>query len=125
MDPMTAVCGLPCGTCPIHLATLEPDEEERRRLRADIARQCVEVYGMQVTVADITDCDGCQAGGRLFSGCRHCRVRPCALARGLDTCASCDDYACDVLLEHFTHEPTSRDLLELLRSAPGGREDRA
>ncbi len=122
MDPMTAVCGLPCGTCPIRLATFEPDEGERRRLRAEIARQCVEEYGMQLAVADITDCDGCRAGGRLFSGCRQCRVRPCALARGLESCAFCDDYACDLLREHLAREPASREPLERLRQEwVGGR----
>ena len=125
MDVLTAVCGLPCGTCPIHLATLEPDEEVRRRLRSEIARQCVEQYGMRLEPADITDCDGCRAGGRLFSGCRDCRIRPCAAARGVESCAFCDDYACDVLLEHFARDPTARDRLEELRSARGGQEGSA
>lgn len=125
MPLMTAVCGLPCATCPIHLATLEPDPDERQRLRVEIARQCVEEYGMHLDLADITDCDGCRAGGRLFSGCRDCRIRPCALGRGLESCAACDDYACDVLLEHFTRDPTSRDRLEQLRSVRGSMEESA
>ncbi len=119
MDELTAVCGLPCGTCPIHLATLEPDESERGRLRAAIARQCVEQYGMAMDVADVTDCDGCLAGGRLFSGCVNCRIRPCALGRGRESCAGCGDYACDLLLEHFARDPIARDRLEALHKARG------
>jgi hypothetical protein len=117
---MLAVCGLACGTCPIHLATREPDEGKRGALRAEIARQCVEQYSMPMAVADVTDCDGCRAGGRLFSGCRNCRIRPCALGRGLEICAACEDYACAVLLEHFARDPTARDRLEQVRRTRGG-----
>jgi putative oxidoreductase len=33
IDEMIAYCGLNCQTCPIHLATLEPDEAKREAMR--------------------------------------------------------------------------------------------
>jgi hypothetical protein len=120
MGSMMAYCGLPCDTCPIHLATLEPDDLRREALRADIARSCREEYGLRLEPADITDCDGCRSGERLFSGCADCRIRPCAAGRGLESCASCDDYPCDALEEHFARDPAARARLELLRPAVVG-----
>lgn len=117
MGGMMAYCGLSCDSCPIHLATLEPDGPTRQALRADIARSCREEYGLALEPGDISDCDGCRAGERLFSGCADCRIRPCAAGRGLESCASCDDYPCDVLEAHFARDPAARSGLEQLRSA--------
>lgn len=111
-----AYCGLVCDTCPIHLATLELDEDARRTMRAGIARAMTEIYGMPTAPEEVTDCDGCKAGGRLLAGCVKCPIRPCAIERGLDTCAPCPDYACDQLAEHFAHDPDSRTRLDRLRS---------
>ncbi len=120
MDGMTAYCGLPCDTCPIHLATLEPDARVRAAMRAEIARLCTAEYGMPMPPEAVDDCDGCRAGGRLFPGCRQCPIRPCAAARGLQTCADCPDYACTQLQQHWTHEPVGRVRLEALRAARAG-----
>jgi Protein of unknown function (DUF3795) len=99
---MIAYCGLKCETCPIYLATREKDREKQRQMRESIVRQILKEYGMQCRVEDITDCDGCPTqGGRLFAGCRKCRIRPCARERGLENCAHCSDYACDKLKEFF------------------------
>ncbi len=115
MDATLAYCGLVCDTCPIHLATLEPDPRQRRVMREDIARLLRQVYGMPTAVAAIDDCDGCHAGGRLYHGCAECPIRPCASARGLETCADCPDYACERLQQHWAHEPESRTRLEQRR----------
>ncbi len=119
METLTAVCGLPCGTCPIHLATLEPDPRRRRVMREDIARLLGEVYGMPTAPEAVDDCDGCRVGGRLYHGCAECPIRPCATARGLETCADCPDFACERLEAHFAHDPDSRTRLEALRTGAG------
>jgi len=115
MDAMLAYCGLTCDTCPIHLATLEQDDRKQQLMRATIAKACVEQYGMNLRVQDITDCDGCRAGTRLFDGCAKCEIRKCAMGRGLESCAFCDDYACEKLLKHFEADPSARTRLEELR----------
>jgi hypothetical protein len=115
MDSMTAYCGLACDTCPIHLATLEQDKSKQLSMRAEIAKICTEQYGMSIQIHDITDCDGCRAGGRLFSGCAKCEIRKCAMERAFESCAFCEEYVCDKLLKHFESDPSARTRLEEFR----------
>lgn len=128
MDAMTAYCGLACGTCPIHRATVEPDPDVREGRRAALARLLEDEYGMAPPVR-VDDCDGCRAGGRLFFGCRECRIRSCAASRGVETCADCPDFGCEPLLQevfgrgastHFAHDPAARARLEQVWSDRGG-----
>ncbi|MCX7021584.1 MAG: DUF3795 domain-containing protein [bacterium] len=58
-------------------------------------------------------CGGCFAGPSDAPGCsfEDCRIRSCALERGVPTCALCDRYVCGPLEEFF-------------RSFPGGDEAR-
>jgi hypothetical protein len=113
---MLAYCGLECDSCPIHLATLEPDKLRRKEMKISIAKQCVEIYGMIIKTEDITDCDGCNAvNPRLFSGCKNCEIRSCALSRKIMSCAFCNDYVCERLNNHFLNDPDARKRLEKIR----------
>jgi hypothetical protein len=117
MTEMITYCGLICHTCPIYLATRQTDKEEQRRMRTEIVRRCRENYGMDISLAEVTDCDGCRTeGGRLFSGCKKCHIRNCARAKGIENCAFCADYACQQLDEHFKKDPTARTRLDKIRS---------
>jgi len=113
---MSAYCGLACDSCPIHLATLEPDRLKQLAMRADVVRICAEKYGMRLEIHDVSDCDGCRAGGRTFSGCERCEIRKCAVSRHVDSCAFCTDYACDKLQGHFKSDPESRVRLDARRT---------
>jgi hypothetical protein len=118
MDEMMAYCGLACGSCPIHLAGYEKDKVRRQEMRVSIARLCREHYNMDLRAEDITDCDGCRAGtGRIFSGCLNCEIRKCAVERDLESCAYCEDYACDRLKNMFSRDPGAQANLERLRNA--------
>ncbi len=110
-----AYCGLVCDTCPIHLATVESDPEKRRQMRTDIARHCTENYAMKMLPEDVTECDGCRSGGRLFSGCSGCEIRSCAAGRNLESCALCTDYGCGRLQKLFAQDPDAWVRLEQLR----------
>jgi hypothetical protein len=113
---MLSICGLVCDSCPIHLVTLENNGSQLLTMRRSIAEQCTKLYGMEMKEEDITDCDGCTIRtGRLFSGCRNCRVRACAMQKDLENCAYCSDYACDLLAEIFRHEPGARSRLDEIR----------
>lgn len=117
MNSMIAYCGLDCQTCPIHLATLERDDAKRQAMRVSIARICSGQYGMNVLPQDVTDCDGCRGEtGRLFSGCVRCEIRPCAIAHKLESCAFCNEYGCDKLVQHFRSDPTAEKRLHAIRS---------
>ena len=90
METMIAYCGLTCDNCPIHLATMEQDKLHQQTMRESIADECSKLYGMKMQPEDITDCDGCRAKGRLFSGCKDCEIRKCAVSKNFKTCADCD-----------------------------------
>jgi hypothetical protein len=116
MNEMIAYCGLACGSCPIHLATYEKNKAHQLEMRISIARICQEQYGMDIQAEDITDCDGCRADtGRIFSGCLKCEIRKCAKGKGLENCAYCSEYACDILKEFLLHEPDAKARIEKIR----------
>ena len=116
MDEMVAYCGLSCHTCPIYLATREENEEKRDKMRAEIAREIKEHYGIEYRPQDINDCDGCRTeGGRLFSGCKTCKIRRCARGKGVENCAHCSQYACEDLEKILTTEPEARKRLDRIR----------
>ncbi len=109
-------CGLICESCPIHLATIEPDKTKQTDMRAQIAKTIRDLYGTPTTVEDVTDCDGCKANtGKLFSGCSGCKMRHCAQERGYATCAECPEYPCDELARFFKSEPNAQINLDSIK----------
>jgi hypothetical protein len=113
---MISYCGLKCTSCPIHLATLEQDHSKQISMRESIVKQCLELYGMNLKLEEVTDCDGCKVNdGRLFSGCINCEIRKCAMLKEIENCALCNDYACNLLLKHFKQDPEAKLRLEEIR----------
>lgn len=113
---MLAYCGLRCDTCPIHLATVEKNEDRKYEMRVSIVEQINKQYGKDLIAEDISDCDGCTAiNGRLFSGCLQCEIRKCVLEKNLENCAHCNDFGCEKLQKHFCLDPDSLSRLEHLR----------
>jgi hypothetical protein len=49
--------------------------------------------GFEVPLEAIKSCAGCTAGG----GDETCAVRPCAIQKGLENCAHCEQIVCDKL----------------------------
>ena len=112
MDRMIAYCGLACHECPARLAT-EADCDERR---AEVAAQWSREYNADIQPGDI-HCAGCRsASGPHFRHCHECKIRACASARAVDTCAACDDYACEELTAFFAMVPPAKEALDKLRS---------
>lgn len=78
---MVAYCCLECDKCDVYIATKNNDDE----LRAKVAKQ----WKMD---AEKLYCEGCKSENALF----NCDAKKCAIARGLPTCAHCDDFpSCD------------------------------
>ena len=116
MTEMVAYCGLSCLTCPLYLATRQENNEEKAKMKAEIVRLCKELYGMDYTLADISDCDGCLTEGeRLFSACKSCLIRKCAREKQLENCACCAEYACGTLEAFFRTDPGARIRLDEIR----------
>jgi hypothetical protein len=115
-DEMIACCGLNCLSCPIYLATREENKEKKIGKRKEILRLIKEHYGLDFKLIDITDCDGCTADtGRLFSTCKGCTIRKCAIEKKLGSCAYCDEYICEKLEEFFSKEPHAKENLKRIK----------
>jgi hypothetical protein len=127
MERIIAYCGLPCGDCPAYQATQSGDSGLLNRVLV----QWREAFDApHLTVADIL-CDGCRpVGGRLCGYCRHCRIRPCAMAREVPNCGHCEQYACDELERllsicdqqegFFSYARRARTTLEAVRAGQAG-----
>jgi len=116
MNDMLSYCGLTCKTCPIYLATRQENKEEQAHMRAEIARQCEEHYGIRYRLEEITDCDGCRTeGGRLFPASKNCLIRKCAREKKLESCAHCPAYACEKLKIFFMKDPGAKKRLDEVR----------
>lgn len=97
---MIAYCCLECDKCDAYLATKNDDDE----LRAKVAEKWhVEPEKIQ--------CKGCKSDNALFD----CDAKKCAVARGLPTCAHCDDFpTCDK--EVWTKWPPLKEKVETMRA---------
>lgn len=115
MDIMTAYCGLNCSACPIRLATLETDGPVKQSMRKEILGICNLQYGMNLEIRDITDCDGCRPGGRLFTACLKCEIRKCAAELEAENCAFCSGYPCAKIQKLFETDPGAKTRLEKLK----------
>lgn len=114
---MVSYCGLTCQNCPIFLAAREKNEEERMKMRAEIARIIQEKYGTAYKPEDISDCDGCKTEkGRLFSDSKKCLIRKCARKKGIGNCAYCSEYPCGKLEEIFSSDPSAKERLDAIRN---------
>ena len=111
MKAELSYCGLSCGKCQAGTATRKGDRE----LLGKTARAWSKAFGSRYTAEDVT-CDGCRSqSGRKSRYCRECKVRPCAQARGLGTCAECAEYPCDTLAAFLRMAPEAKRNLEALR----------
>ena len=87
MDEMIAYCGYSCHIC----AARSDDAEVRQRL----VNGWRQYLGHQDYTADNVRCVGCLNDGPHADV--HCSVRPCAVQRGVSTCAVCAEVPCDRL----------------------------
>lgn len=92
-----AVCGLWCGACSLHLATLEGGD----RLKSLAKR-------LELSIEDAR-CQGCRSD-TLFQHCRACSFRDCAAERKLQFCAECVDFPCEKLQAFQAEKPHRADL---------------
>jgi hypothetical protein len=117
MNEIISCCGLICRTCPIYLASVETDVKIKEKMIRDIIEACKLHYGTEYKYEEINDCDGCKSGsGRLFFGCKDCRIRECVNKKEIDNCAYCKEYPCSKLLNFFKLDEEAKTRLEEIRS---------
>ncbi len=89
-------CGYRC-----HLCAARSDDPDVRQRLVDGWRK---YFGHESYTAENVRCDGCRADGRHAD--TSCEARPCAIERGVESCALCDDFPC-------------KKVRHLLATAPG------
>ncbi len=113
-DQIIAYCGLSCSECDSYLATQARDMAALQQLAERFNRD----YGSSLTAEDCL-CDGCLGNGHKIAYCAECKIRACASAMGIASCAHCVDYGCPTLASFLEHAPQARETLERLRATLG------
>lgn len=103
MNQMMAYCGLMCDECPAYKATVNNNDE----LRKKTAAQWSKMFNADIRAEQI-NCLGCRSEVR-FAHCGICEVRACNLEKQLGHCGECDAFSCSK--EDF-----------ILGNAPGARK---
>lgn len=87
MHELIAVCGLDCSACEARKATINNDDD----LRKKVAKEWSELNKVTIT-PDMINCVGCRAEGVKTPFCESlCPIRKCAIGRGCSTCGDCKD----------------------------------
>ena len=97
MKYVLGYCGVECSKCPAYIATINNDNELRRRY----ATEQSEFYGIEI-LSERINCVGCLEDGEHLGYCSMCEIRRCCRDRGLETCAECDEYVCEELEKVYT-----------------------
>lgn len=84
MEDMIGYCGYNC-----HLCAARSDDPAVRQKLVDGWRR---IFGHQQYTVENVKCDGCLSNGWLAD--KECKARPCAIERGVQNCAFCEDFVC-------------------------------
>jgi len=86
-------CGMDCSACPSYTTTVNPDIEVLRKAEASSAS----TGGLHWV------CLGCTPADQpiLAKYCATCKIRDCAIEKGVQNCAACDTYESCTLLKDF------------------------
>jgi len=95
VEEMIGYCGYSC-----HLCAARSEDPELRKKLVDGWRR---IFGHESYTVENVRCDGCRSEGRIAD--MSCKARPCAIERGVESCAECDDFPCDKM----RHLMASRD----------------
>lgn len=97
----TGTCGYYCGTCPVYLA-MKRGKEQQRNAAFALSKE----MGRTVSASEI-QCQGCRKHtGECWGRC--CKIRACAVGKGLTYCHQCVFFPCEKL----------RDTAELYHDIP-------
>ena len=114
MNPIIARCGYRCDLCPAYSENMHGPEDQQRT-----SDGWFQYYGFRIPPEQIC-CDGCRderpEARRIDAACP---IRPCAIARGVNTCAECPDCGC----ERYASRTVTREWVEQRVGAPIPPED--
>ena len=94
MNNYIAYCGLDCSKCEARLATVNNDDDLRKKVSELWSR----LNGGEIT-PEMINCEGCRIDGKKTVFCDSlCEIRRCALGKKYETCGDCANLeACEKL----------------------------
>ena len=111
MKEKIAFCGINCAECEAYIATINNDDELRRKT----AENWSKLYKADIKPESI-NCLGCTSKNEpTFAHCKVCDYRNCGLSKNVENCAHCDEYACEDLAKFHAAVPGIKDNLDKIR----------
>lgn len=108
MNELIACCGLNCEKCDARMATINNDEE----LRKKTAKFWGELNNCEIS-PDQINCLGCRSKGVKNVYWHLCEIRNCVMEKGFDTCGDCPQMEnCSILSKLTEH---NKDALSNLK----------
>ncbi len=87
MKNFIAYCGLDCEKCEARLATINNDNE----LRKKVATEWSKLNNITIT-PEMINCEGCRIDGKKTVFCdKLCQIRQCAMNKKYETCGDCNE----------------------------------
>ena len=111
-NELIGCCGLNCEKCDARLATLNNDDELRRKT----AELWSKLNSAEIT-PEMINCTGCRVAGAKTPFCdKLCPVHHCVREKGLDTCADCGQMGgCPTLGQIAANSPFVLENLKRLK----------
>lgn len=109
MTPVVARCGYRCDLCPAYKENIHGPEDQQRTRDG-----WFKYYGFRIPPEQIC-CDGClddRPDARRID--TACPIRPCDVARGVQTCGHCPDCGC----EKYESRTVTREWVEQRLGGP-------
>ncbi len=113
---MIAHCGINCDECLSYIGTIAGDETQL----AEMNKQ----FGNEKTDPIDFVCLGCKYSDvkLIATDCAACAIRSCAQAKGMDFCATCDEYeTCDTVKPYRGDGTSPRDKMNAFIRAKNSR----
>lgn len=108
MNRLIACCGLDCEICEARIATVQNDED----LRKKVACEWSNLNNAEILPEHI-NCMGCRMDGVKTVFCsEYCDIRRCVLSKGIETCGDCAEILhCPTVGRIFQFTPESKERL--------------
>lgn len=117
MKKNIAYCGLSCGDCPAHMATINDDDEIRGKIAFEWSNEDIKLERGDI------NCLGCRSDETVICFAKACLTRACAIERGVEYCILCDNYICEKLEPVFRTSPEAKENLEKIKEELCGKNE--
>lgn len=118
MKELIGCCGLNCEQCDARIATINDDDDLRRRT----AEKWAALNNAPQITPDTIHCMGCRTEGVKFAFCQYmCEIRQCVRTKEFATCADCSLITTCKKLAVITEH--SKEALANLKQQNHGKEE--